>query len=50
MYVFSLQTIKDRALCFSTTKSAARVAFLKVQSKKNEKALINDHLRISKVS
>ena len=25
--VFSLQTIKDRALCFSTNKSALRVAF-----------------------
>ena len=50
MYVFSLQTIKDRAICFSTNKSAARVAFLKVQSKKLKKALINDHLRISKAS
>ena len=27
IYVFSLQTIKDKALCFSTKKSAVRVVF-----------------------
>ena len=27
IYVFSLQTIKDRVLCFSTKKSAVRVVF-----------------------
>ena len=27
IFVFSLQTIKDRALCFSTKKSAVRVVF-----------------------
>ena len=27
IYVFSLQKIKDRALCFSTGKSAVRVVF-----------------------
>ena len=27
IYIFSLQKIKDRAFCFSTKKSAARVDF-----------------------
>ena len=29
IYIFSLQTIKDRAICFSVKKSAVRVAFFK---------------------
>ena len=36
IYVFSLQTIKDRALCFSTKKSAVRVVFRHSHSRKQE--------------
>ena len=36
IYVFSLQTIKDRALCFSTKKSTVRVVFRHSHSRKQE--------------
>ena len=44
-YVFSLQKIKDRALCFSTKKSAVRVVFKCKPYLKNSIELIKKNFR-----